>query len=74
MAPRLPPAQQKLADNFFAPQTMAATAGKRQKANMARIMRGAINGSFRSTALDVKSVLPDNRVALRRVGIEPVKN
>jgi hypothetical protein len=75
MAPRLPPAQQKLADNFFVnPRTgVSANGNKRQSARLARLARGAIAGQFRSTAVDVKAVLPDARVALRRVGVEEIR-
>lgn len=71
MAPSLPPAQQKLADNFFGPRPNQ-TNNKRQQAQMQRLMRRAVGGAYRASALDVKAVLPDNRVALRRVGIEPI--
>jgi len=72
MAPRLPPAQQKAADNFFGPPK--GTPNKRQQAQMKNIMRRAIGGAYKASALDVKAVLPDARVALRRVGSEPVQH
>jgi hypothetical protein len=71
MAPNLPPAQQKMADNFFSPQSNPAFASKRQK-QIKLLGQRAIAGAFRTTALDVKSVLPDNRVALRPVRTEIV--
>lgn len=70
MAPRLPPEQQKKVDNFFGAKP--APNNKRQQAMMQRMMRKAIGGSYRASALDLKSVLPDARVALRRSGVEPV--
>jgi hypothetical protein len=70
MAPRLPQEQQKKADEFFGPKPGAGN--KRQQAYMQRMMRKAIGGAYRTNALDVKSVLPDQRVALHRVGVEPV--
>lgn len=73
MAPRLPYPQQKAADEFFGPKVAAPAQNKRAQANMRRIMNRAINGAYRSTALDVKSVLPDERVKLRRVGVEEIK-
>lgn len=69
MAPALPPAQQKLADNFFSPASNPAFNTRRQK-QMQMLGQRAIKGAFRSTALDVKAVLPDNRVGLRRTGTE----
>jgi hypothetical protein len=69
MAPSLPPAQQKLADNFFNPAGNPAFGSRRAK-QMQRLGQKAIAGAFRSTALDVKSVLPDSRVALRRSHVE----
>jgi hypothetical protein len=72
MAPQLPPAQQKLADNFFGGTKPSASQNQRQQAKMARMLRRAVNGGYRAGALDVKSVLPDQRVALRRIGTEPI--
>lgn len=71
MAPALPPAQQRLADNFFNPAGNPAF-GNRRARQMQMLGKKAIAGAFRSTALDVKAVLPDNRVALRRYGTEAV--
>jgi hypothetical protein len=73
MAPALPPQQQKMADNFFTPQTNPAFAGKRKK-QMELLGKRAIAGAFRTTALDVKSVLPDARVALRPYRVERLNN
>lgn len=72
MAPRLPPRQQTMADNFFNPGGNPAV-NKRQQAKMQNLGRRAIAGAFRSTALDVKSVLPDSRVALRKSGEEQIR-
>lgn len=73
MAPRLPPPQQKLADNFFGPVTKTPTmANKRQQAKMQSMLRRAVGGAYRASAIDVKSVLPDQRVAMRRVGTEQI--
>lgn len=73
MAPSLPPTQQKMADNFFSPGTNPAFNKKRQ-AQATRLGQRAMAGAFRSTALDVKSVLPDSRVALRSVRSEQIKH
>jgi hypothetical protein len=64
MAPPLAPQQQKLADHFFNPQENPALSAQRKK-QIARLGQRAIAGAFRNQALDVKSVLPDNRVGLR---------
>lgn len=73
MAPRLAFPQQKAADEFFGPKAPTPTQNKRAQAQMKRIMARAINGSYRASALDVKAVLPDERVKLRRVGFEEIK-
>ena len=71
MAPSLPPQQQKLADNFFGPQNKTM-ANKRQQAKMGQMLRRAVGGAYRASALDVKSVLPDDRVKMRKVGVEQI--
>jgi hypothetical protein len=71
MAPRLPPAQQKAADNFFNPG--AGLQNKQARIKMQRLGQRAINGAFRHHAVDVKSVLPDARVALHKTGEQPVR-
>lgn len=73
MAPRLPPQQQKAADQFFRTPVKTPSQNKRAQAQMHRIMSRAINGAYRDTALNVKSVLPDARVKLRKVGVEEIK-
>ena len=65
MAPKLPIQQQKLADNFFNPGANPAFGSRRAK-QMQMLGKKAIAGAFRASALDVKQVLPDARVALRR--------
>lgn len=73
IAPRLAPPMQKMADNFFGGG--GAVKGKamtmRQKKLQAAV-RGALAGHNRSTSIDIKSVLPDQRVALRSVGQERI--
>lgn len=70
-APSLPPQQQALADGFFNGKNTRNRMGiSSRQAEM--IKRRAIAGAYRGSALDVKSVLPDNRVALRPVGKAPV--
>lgn len=73
MAPSLPPAQQRLADTFFTPAKNPSFNSRRQK-QLQMLGQRAIKGAFRSTALDVKAVLPDARVGLRRAGTEIVNN
>lgn len=68
-APKLPPAQQKMADTMFTPQKNPAFASKRGK-QLELLGKRAIAGAFRGQSLDVKSVLPDNRVALRPYRVE----
>ena len=68
MAPPLAPVQQQKADSFFSGGK--AGTSKRQQMQTQRLFRRAIGGAFRSAALDVKSVLPDNRVALRKIRTE----
>jgi hypothetical protein len=74
MAPSLPPAQQKQADQFWGgPAKSAPTmADRKRQAQMRRIMQGAIAGKYRNAALDVKAVLPDSRVAMRSVAKVPI--
>jgi hypothetical protein len=74
MAPSLPPAQQQQVDNFWsAPKAKVQTmADKKRQAQMKRIMAGAIAGKYRQSALDVKAVLPDARVAMRSVAKLPI--
>jgi hypothetical protein len=70
MAPALRPDLQKKADGFWGTGTVK---NRRQQAQMQNMMRRAIGGAYRASALDVKSVLPDARVALRKVGVEPAR-
>ncbi|HEY4355941.1 MAG TPA: hypothetical protein VGN16_09355 [Acidobacteriaceae bacterium] len=74
MAPRLPGNQQKMADAFFNPGANPALGQNNRKraAMVHRLGQKAIQGAYRSQALDVKSVLPDNRVALRKTSTEIV--
>jgi hypothetical protein len=71
MAPKLPPVQQRMADTMFNPKQNPAFAGKRQK-QMELLGKRAIGGAFRNMAVDVRGVLPDNRVALRPYRVEHV--
>jgi len=68
MAPKLPPQMQKMADNFFTPATNPVFSN-RQKKRLQMIGQNAIKGRYANMAVDVKSVLPDSRVALRKVEI-----
>lgn len=74
MAPKLPMQQQKMADNFFNPGANPALGQNNRKraAMVHRLGQKAIQGAFRGQALDVKSVLPDARVALRKTRTEIV--
>lgn len=67
MAPRLPVQQQSLADNFFAPASNPAFTA-RQKRRVQMLGQNAIKGAYRNMAVDVKSVLPDSRVAMHSTG------
>lgn len=67
MAPRLAPPLQKAADNFFNPANNTSL-DKKRRAQLQRMGQKAIAGGYRHNAVDVKSVLPDSRVALRSTG------
>lgn len=67
MAPPLPVAQQKAADSFFSAGANSQI-GKKRAAQMQQMGKRAMAGAYRSSALDIKSVLPDARVALKSVG------
>lgn len=71
MAPRLAPALQKQADTFFSPQENPQLGSRRQK-QLKMLGQRAIAGAFRNMAVDVKGVLPDNRVALHKARTEPL--
>ena len=74
MAPKLPAPMQQAADTFFDPKNNPQIAANpRRKAYLENLGKRAIAGAFRSTALDVKGVLPDNRVRLRQAGTERLK-
>ena len=64
MAPTLPKEQQKAVDTFFTPEKNPRLSNRGKR---------AIAGAFRSTALDVRGVLPDNRVALHKSGTEQLQ-
>lgn len=70
MAPRLAPAMQQAADNMFKPG--AGSANPRKQAMMKKLAARALQGGLRHNAVDLKSILPDSRVALRKVGTEQI--
>lgn len=70
MAPRLPVPLQKAADNFFNPAANTSL-DKKRRAQLQRMGQKAIAGGYRHNAVDVKSVLPDSRVALRSLNHKP---
>jgi hypothetical protein len=72
MAPRLPGGQQKMADNFFGGHNMMGPAKSLRQKKLQAAVRGALAGRNRATSIDIKSVLPDSRVALRSVGQERI--
>lgn len=74
MAPKLPMPMQQAADTFFDPKNNPQIAANpRRQAYLQNLGKRAIAGAFRSTALDVKGVLPDNRVKLRQAGTERIR-
>lgn len=72
MAPKLPGEQQKVADTFFEPNKNPRLVGRR-KAYLDALGKRAIAGAFQNMALDVKGVLPDNRVGLHVGKIERLR-
>jgi hypothetical protein len=73
VAPPLPPHQQKMADNFFNSSKAATGPARtmRQKQMQAAIRR-TLAGGNRAMSVDVKGILPDKRVALRKIGVEEI--
>src|SRR5579863_2292425 len=72
MAPKLPAAQQQMADSLFNPAANPRLSGLRKR-QLDHHGRRALAGAFRDIALDVKGVLPDNRVGLRVARTEKLK-
>ena len=75
MAPKLAPAQQRVADTFFSGQEVARQVGPRLQRRMDMLGRRAIAGSFRNMALNPKEILPMKKgePALRHVRTEKWK-
>lgn len=75
MAPKLPPAQQRMADGFFGGQNLIpdGAVNRRRQAQMDRLARSAIAGAFRGTAPPANLVLPGRQgePALRSLGADP---
>ena len=75
MVPRIAPKLQQAADTMFGGGPAAKTASNRQQqAFMSKMMRRAVGGAYAASAADVKSILPDNRVAMRRYRTEALTN
>jgi hypothetical protein len=66
LVPPLPPAMQKSADNFFGSSTNRF-GNKMVQKRLDAAVRRTLTGGNRINSVDVKSLLPDSRVALRRV-------
>lgn len=83
VAPSLPPAQQKAADNYFGPQGSVPIIGQSQHAHSMKakqlnmIGRRALAGGYRNMAVAPDAVTPDaakGQPALTRVRVEQIGN